>query len=78
MPNAADPNWPGRCDKHEQCVDELLYPCAFHGCAGKKCGEDCLMGDIMGFCDSDENCMYHPSDIDCGNTFNGPVFSHIH
>ena len=50
----------GICDNHENCVDVLTNPCAYHGCDGKKCGDMCLRdGDIMGFCDKDLYCDYN-------------------
>ena len=54
------------CNGEGLCVSAELNPCAVHGCEGKGCGEECLMGDIMGWCDAAGNCEYSP-DVECGN-----------
>jgi len=55
----------GICDGKGSCVSPRINPCAQHGCDGKKCGEDCLMGDIMGWCDHRGTCDFSP--VKCGN-----------
>ena len=54
------------CNGKGLCVSEELNPCVVHGCEGKECGEECLMGDIMGWCDAEENCGFSP-DVECSN-----------
>ena len=53
------------CDKHETCVDRELNGelnlCAHHGCDGLKCGDQCLMGDILGACDANGVCDFSTS-----------------
>ena len=44
-----------------------MNPCAVHGCDGKKCGDSCLSGDLMGTCNADGECDYESSSVDCGN-----------
>ena len=53
------------CDGNGFCVNGETNPCAAHGCDGKKCGDECLSGDIMGFCDKDLYCDYYRKP--CGN-----------
>ena len=55
----------GICDGKGNCVSPRINPCSQHGCDGKKCGEDCLMGDIMGWCDHRGTCDF--STVKCGN-----------
>ena len=55
------------CDGHGFCVPGDMNPCAVHGCDGKKCGDSCLSGDLMGTCNADGECDYESSSVDCGN-----------
>ena len=55
----------GVCNGNGQCVSPELNPCSQHGCDGKKCGDNCLMGDIMGWCDHRGTCEFAP--VRCGN-----------
>ena len=55
------------CNGKGQCVAGELNPCEQHGCDGKKCGENCLMGDIMGWCDHRGTCDYIQENVKCGN-----------
>ena len=55
----------GICDGEGHCVHPMINPCSQHGCDGKKCGDDCLMGDIMGWCDHRGTCDFSP--VKCGN-----------
>ena len=50
----------GICDGKGNCVSPRINPCAQHGCDGKKCGDNCLMGDIMGWCDHRGTCDFSP------------------
>ena len=59
-------NRPGICNGKGVCVDPLMNPCSVHGCEGKSCGDDCLSGDIMGWCDANGNCDFQNHDPDCG------------
>ena len=39
-------------------------------CDGKKCGDSCLSGDLIGTCNADEECDYVDvfiTSVDCGN-----------
>ena len=54
----------GICNGNGRCVDVIENPCEVQGCEGKKCGEDCLSGDILGVCDAsginpELNQVYH-------------------
>ena len=40
-----------------------MNPCDVHGCEGKKCGEDCLLGDIMGVCNKNGECDFDVSGV---------------
>ena len=53
-------------NKQERCVNILENPFAVHGCEGKKCGDECLMGDIMGKCDASGHCEFEIHNVDCG------------
>ena len=53
------------CNKQERCVSVEENPCLVHGCKGKECGDNCLMGDIMGYCNASGHCRSVKSD-DCG------------
>jgi len=55
----------GICDGKGSCVSPMINPCSVHGCDGKKCGDDCLMGDIMGWCDHRGTCDFAP--VECGH-----------
>ena len=46
----------GICDGNGRCASPEENPCTVHGCEGKKCGESCLNGDIMGACDASGKC----------------------
>ena len=60
----------GICNGNGWCVSVLENPCAVHGCEGKKCGQGCLMGDILGTCDASGNCKSSTWDIHCpGNRY---------
>ena len=54
----------GICDGGGHCVHPLTNPCSQHGCDGKECGDDCLMGDVLGWCDSQGTCSSSP--VQCG------------
>ena len=58
----------GICDGNGRCVEPLMNPCSVHGCEGKACGEECLMGDIMGWCDARGDCGFSP-DVECSKIF---------
>ena len=47
----------GVCDGKGSCRNFVENPCSVHGCEAKECGDSCLMGDIMGVCDSGGNCL---------------------
>ena len=53
------------CDKQGKCVDINKNPCVDHGCKGKKCGDECLMGDIVGKCNANGDCEFGKI-VDCG------------
>ena len=59
-------NRSGICDGNGGCVHPLMNPCSVHGCEGKKCGDDCLSDDIVGWCDAKGNCDFQNHDPDCG------------
>ena len=46
------------CDGKGSCVSVEMNPCEAHGCEGKDCGDSCLMGDIMGWCDAAGECIF--------------------
>merc|ERR1712080_467491 len=48
----------GVCDDGGNCVSPEENPCVQHGCAGKSCGDECLMGDIAGYCDAHGACDF--------------------
>ena len=54
----------GICDGGGHCVHPMTNPCSQHGCNGKICGEGCLMGDILGWCDNEGTCASSP--VQCG------------
>ena len=49
---------PKICDGKGHCVSLEMNPCAVHGCEGKDCGDSCLMGDIMGWCNATGECSF--------------------
>ena len=49
---------PKICDGKGNCVSPEMNPCAVHGCEGKDCGDSCLMGDIMGWCNASGECSF--------------------
>ena len=55
----------GVCDGDRSCVSIEFNPCSVHGCGGKKCGDECLQGDIQGVCDAEEICQFG-GDVNCG------------
>ena len=48
----------GVCDGEKSCVSMEMNPCSVHGCGGKKCGDECLLGDMVGVCDAEETCQF--------------------
>jgi len=46
------------CDGYGDCVSVEFNPCTEQGCWGKLCGEECLVGDIQGTCDSEGECRF--------------------
>ena len=57
----------GICDGQGACVSPEMNPCSQQGCNGKVCGEDCLVGDIMGNCDAKGECQF--DEVKCGTIF---------
>ena len=55
----------GICDGEGRCVHLWDNPCDRNGCKGKQCGEDCLAGDIAGWCDANGNCDVTNDNPDC-------------
>jgi len=55
----------GICDGEGWCVSVLENPCEVHGCEGKRCGEECLMGDIMGNCNKEGQCDFNLNPTAC-------------
>ena len=55
----------GICDGGGHCVHPITNPCSQHGCDGKECGDGCLMGDVLGWCDNEGACVSSP--VQCGN-----------
>ena len=53
----------GVCDGDGFCVSQEMNPCAVHGCNGKKCGDDCLSGDIRGVCNADGECDFNVGSV---------------
>ena len=49
---------PKICDGKGHCVSPEMNPCAVHGCEGKVCGDSCLMGDILGWCEATGECSF--------------------
>ena len=49
-----------------RCADPIENPCAVHGCDEKKCGEECLQGDIIGRCDLGGECVFDHRPLNCG------------
>ena len=49
---------PKICDGKGSCVSPEMNPCAVHGCEGKVCGDSCLMGDILGWCEATGECSF--------------------
>ena len=58
---------PKICDGKGNCVSPEMNPCAVHGCEGKDCGDSCLMGDIMGWCDATGECSF-AQEPQCGKS----------
>ena len=58
---------PKICDGKGRCVSPEMNPCAVHGCKGKDCGDSCLMGDIMGWCDATGDCSF-AQETRCGKS----------
>ena len=56
----------GVCNRNGSCVSPETNPCEIHGCDKKRCGETCLMGDIMGWCNSKGDCEFTRDNIKCG------------
>lgn len=54
----------GVCDGKGFCTDPIMNPCSDHGCEGRKCGDECLLGDITGLCDLRGICQF--SKVFCG------------
>merc|ERR1719245_1061761 len=46
------------CNGSGMCVNAEMNPCSKHGCDGLGCGDSCLMGDIMGWCDRSGECLF--------------------
>ena len=59
----------GVCDGNGRCADALTNPCAVQGCKGKKCGEECLEGDVLGNCDAFGNCEFDIGAVQCQSNF---------
>ena len=55
----------GVCDGEGSCLSIEFNPCSIHGCGGKKCGDECLQGDIVGVCDAKQICQFG-GDVICG------------
>ena len=53
------------CNKQERGVGIEENPCSVHGCKGKKCGDECFMGDITGICDASGDCKFEEK-VNCG------------
>ena len=49
----------GVCDGKGFCVDVITNPCLDHGCDKKRCGQQCVLGDIAGICDSNGKCEFN-------------------
>ena len=60
----------GICNGNGRCVDVIENPCEVQGCEGKKCGEDCLSGDILGVCDASGICESNINAVQCQSNFN--------
>ena len=37
-------------------MNPIENPCVMQGCDGLKCGDECLSGDILGFCNANGIC----------------------
>ena len=61
-PNKGD----GICDGKGSCVSPLFNPCNVQVCKGKQCGDECTVGDIIGWCDARGNCEFNPDHVYCG------------
>ena len=57
---------PGVCDGKGSCVSLESNPCSVHGCDKKLCGDECLSGDIKGWCDANGECKFSRRYIKCG------------
>ena len=44
------------CDGDGYCVNPEENPCTRQGCGGKECGDECLLGDILGVCNANGEC----------------------
>merc|ERR1719204_3057197 len=53
------------CDGKGKCVDVLTNPCIEHGCEGKKCGDECIEGDMKGVCDRSGKCAQFVGPPNC-------------
>ena len=63
--NYQPPNPNGICDGKGVCIESSDSPCDVYGCEGKNCGDDCLSGDIAGWCDNNGNCDIEGDNPDC-------------
>ena len=63
----------GVCDGDGYCVSPEFNPCSVHGCGGKECGDECLLGDILGVCNADGECDFDVGSVldsgQCGILF---------
>ena len=50
-----------------RCVSVEMNPCSCHGCkdCGLKCGEECLVGDMVGYCSRNSTCEFSETTLDC-------------